>query len=256
MPKKEELNLFGKKKKALAFVDYEYWFYSYKTRFGITPDPVRWLEDIKNDYEITGIWVFGDFSNPALKEEVGKVRCITNNIIETGNTYHSKKKDMTDFVMLDYLYRAADENRKVRTYLIFTGDGHFQSVVKYLTEKKKKKVVLCGIRDSMSRQLEAVATDLRLYPKEETKFQEYARMIVANMAHVSTKDSIIPTFWGTVEAVSRYNNVPQEPVVDTLKKMLDMGYLIRKERRIKFQKTVMVLTANWELLIRDGYWKP
>lgn len=109
---------------------------------------------------------------------------------EEYNLFGNKKKDMTDFVMLDYIYRAADENRKVRTYLIFTGDGHFQSVVKYLTEKK---VVLCGIRDSMSRPLEAVATDLRLYPKEETKFREYAKMIVSNMAHVSTIDSIIPT---------------------------------------------------------------
>lgn len=256
MSKKEEYNLFGKKKKAVAFVDYEYWFYSYKTRFGLTPDPVKWLEDVKLDYELTDIWVFGDFSNPSLTEEVGKIRCITNNIIETGNTFRNKKKDMTDFVMLDYIYRAADENRKVRTYLIFTGDGHFQSVVKYLTEKKKKKVVLCGIRDSMSRQLEAVATDLRLYPKEETKFREYAKMIVSNMAHVSTIDSIIPTFWGTVEAVARYNSAPQEPIIDTLRKMIDIGYIVRKERRIKFQKTVTVLTANWELLIKDGLWKP
>lgn len=246
--------MFGKKKKAIAFVDYEYWFYSYKTRFGITPNPVKWLEDIKETYDITQVWVFGDFSNPAFKEEVGKIRCVTNNIIETGNTYHNKKKDMTDFVMLDYIYRAADENRRIRTYLIFTGDGHFQSVVKYLVEKKKKKVVLCGIRDSMSRQLQTVASDLMLYPKDEVKFREYAKMIVSNMAYVSDKDSIIPTFWGTVEAVARHNNVPQDVVVDTLKKMLDMGYIVRKERRIKFQKTVMVLTANWEKLIKDGLW--
>ena len=163
---------------------------------------------------------------------------------------------MTDFVMLDYIYRAADENRKVRTYLIFTGDGHFQSVVKYLKEKKKKKVILCGIRDSMSHQLQTVATELLLYPQEETKFIEYAQMIVSNMAHVATKNDIIQTFWGTVQAVSRYYNVPQEPATKTLKKMLDIGYLVRKERKIKFQKTVTVLTANWEMLIKDGLWKP
>ena len=248
--------MFGKKKKALAFVDYEYWFYSYKTRFGITPNPSRWFEDVKSRYDITDLWVFGDFSNPSLIEEAGKIRCITNNIIETGNTYRSKKKDMTDFVMLDYIYRAADENRKVRTYLIFTGDGHFQSVVKYLKEKKKKKVILCGIRDSMSHQLQTVATELLLYPQGETKFIEYAKMIVSNMAHVATNNDIIPTFWGTVQAVSRYYNVPQEPVTKTLKKMLDIGYLVRKERKIKFQKTVTVLTANWEMLIKDGLWKP
>ena len=248
--------LFSKKKKAIAFVDYEYWFYSYRTRFGITPDPSRWLEDIKKSYDVTQLWFFGDFSNPALREEVGKIRCVTNNIIETGNTYHNKKKDMTDFIMLDYIYRAADENRRVRTYLVFTGDGHFQSVVNYLTEKKKKKVVLCGIRDSMSRQLETVASDLILYPKDEVKFRKYAEMIVSNMAYVADKESIIPTFWGTVEAVVRYNNVPKEAVVDTLKKMIDIGYLLRRERKIKFKNTVTVLTANWELLIKDGFWRP
>ena len=248
--------MFGKKKKAIAFIDYEYWFYSYKTRFGITPDPMEWLADVKERFDLKEILVFGDFSNPALKEEVGKLRCITNNIIETGNTFHSKKKDMTDFVMLDYIYRAADENRRIRTYLIFTGDGHFQTVVKYLTEKKKKKVVLCGIRDSMSRQLQTVASELLLYPKEEVQFREYAMMIVKNMAYVADKDTIIPTFWGTVDAVSRYNNVPQEAVVSTLKKMLDMEYIVRRERKIPYSKTVTVLTANWEKLIKDGLWIP
>ena len=81
-------------------------------------------------------------------------------------------------------------------------------------------------------------------------------MIVSNMAHVATKNDIIPTFWGTVQAVSRYYNVPQEPVTKTLKKMLDIGYLVRKERKIKFQKTVTALTANWEMLIKDGLRKP
>ena len=248
--------MFGKKKKAVAFIDYEYWFYSYKTRFGIKPDPVKWFDDVKAHYDISEILVFGDFSNPALSEEMGKIRCITNNIIETGNTYHNKKKDMTDFVMLDYIYRAADENRRVRTYLIFTGDGHFQSVVKYLTEKKKKKVVLCGIRDSMSRQLQTVATELRLYPKEDTKFRECTKMIISNMAYVSDKETIVPTFWGTVEAVSRYNNVPQGAVVDSLKKMLDEGYLVRKERELQCQKKVMVLAPDWDKMVKDGLWKP
>lgn len=248
--------MFDKKKKAIAFIDYEYWFYSYKTRFGIKPDLVKWFEDVKVLYDLTEILVFGDFSNPALSEEVGKIRCITNNIIETGNTYHNKKKDMTDFVMLDYIYRAADENRRVRTYLIFTGDGHFQSVVKYLTEKKKKKVVLCGIRDSMSRQLQTVVTELRLYPKEDTKFRECTKMIISNMAYVSDKETIVPTFWGTVEAVSRYNNVPQGAVVDSLKKMLDEGYLVRKERELQCQKKIMVLAPDWDKMVKDGLWKP
>lgn len=52
----------------------------------IDAGPVKWLEDVKLDYELTVIWVFCDFSNPSLTEEVGKIRCITNKIIETGNS--------------------------------------------------------------------------------------------------------------------------------------------------------------------------
>ena len=61
-------------------------------------------------------------------------------------------------------------------------------------------------------------------------------MIVKNMAYVSIKDTIILIFLETVEAVSKYNNVPMDDVVDTLRKMLNMEYLIQKEQKSDFQK--------------------
>lgn len=84
--------------------------------------------------------------------------------------------------------------------------------------------------------MQAVASDLLLYPKEDAQFREYALMIVKNMAYVSIKDTIILIFLETVEAVSKYNNVPMDDVVDTLRKMLNMEYLIQKEQKSDFQK--------------------
>lgn len=245
--------MFKRKQKAIAFIDYEYWYYSYKTRFDAVPDPAEWLSEMQSEYDVTDVMVFGDFSNQALTEELGKVRSITNSIIETGNTYHKNKKDMTDFIMLDYIYRAVDENKKVKTYILFTGDGHFQSVVKYLTHKKKK-VVVCGVADSMSRHLQAVASDIRLLPTGDVLYRKCAELIVSNMRYVETKPNIVPTFWGTAETVARKNHIQQEPVIDALKYMLDKGYLVRKERVLDDGKVVMVLSANWDALTKAGLW--
>ena len=223
-----------KKQKALAFIDYEYWYYSCKTRFNTVPDPAEWLIEMQNEYDIAEIMVFGDFSNQSLSNELVKVRSITNSIIETGNTYH--------------------KNKKAKTYILFTGDGHFQSVVKYLAQKKKKNVVICGIADSMSRQLHAVASKVMLYPSEKVMFKKYAGMIARNMQYVEKKPNIIPTFWGTVDAVVRKNHVQQEPITEALKQMLDKGYIVRQERVLDDGKTVMILAANWEALTKAGIW--
>jgi len=249
------MTLFNRKKqKAIAFIDYEYWYYSCKTRFNTVPDPAEWLIEMQNEYDVTEVMVFGDFSNQSLSDELVKVRSITNSIIETGNTYHKNKKDMTDFIMLDYVYQAVDENKKAKTYILFTGDGHFQSVVKYIAQKKKKNVVICGIADSMSRQLHAVASKVMLYPSEKVMFKKYAGMIARNMQYVEKKPNIIPTFWGTVDAVVRKNHVLQEPITEALKQMLDKGYIVRQERVLDDGKTVMILAANWEALTKAGLW--
>lgn len=164
------LNLFrskGSRKRAMVFVDYESWFYSYKTLYGMRPDPKAFRTSLEAEYEIEDIMVFGDFSSPWMAEELGKLRNITNTIIETGNTFNRRKKDMTDFIMLDYIYQYADESSKAGTYIIFTGDGHFQSVTKYLVHKKRKNVVVYGVRDTISRQLRDAASEVRELPTHE-----------------------------------------------------------------------------------------
>lgn len=135
---------------------------------------------------------------------------------------------MTDFVMLDYIYQNVTSRNDVGTYIIFTGDGHFQSVVKYLVQKRHKKVVVYGVTDTFSKRLQGVASDIRLLPDEEELNNSYMRMIVSNLAHVETKANIIPTFWGTIEAVSKRNNVPDDRVKATLLRMMANGYVFQK----------------------------
>lgn len=46
------------KAKAIAFVDYEHWYYSYKNLFGMRPDVASWQKEISEEYEFDEIQKF------------------------------------------------------------------------------------------------------------------------------------------------------------------------------------------------------
>lgn len=248
-------SIFKKNSKAMVFVDYEYWFYSYRNQFHIWPDPKRFHEMLASEFDIADIMIFGDFSSPIISPELGKLRNITNTIIETGNTYQRHKKDMTDFVMLDYIYRCEDDHKSIGTYIIFSGDGHFQSVVKHLVQHKKKKVIVYGIKETVSKQLQAVASEVRLLPADEEIRRQLYRQIAANMAYVQDAPTIIPSFNGTVDAVVNRNYVDRNAVRIALSEMLEQGYLYQRERTMPINRTIKVMMADWDKLDADGIWK-
>ncbi len=243
--------LFGRKKKAIVFVDYEYWFYSYKNMFSIRPEPVRLINTLKKEFDIADVMVFADFSVPVMSSELRKLRSVTNTIIETGNTLMRRKKDMTDFVMLDYIYRNADSKKSEDTYIIFSGDGHFQSVVRHLTERKKKNVIVYGIKDTVSRQLQDVASEVRFLPTEEDLKVLTYRLVATNMAEVEEKPNIIPTFKTTVSAVTAKNGEDADKVRSAVEEMLDKGYLFKGEKIIR-GRHVKTVNADWDKMISDG----
>lgn len=43
--------------KAIAFVDYEHWYYSYQNLFGMRPDVESWRKELADEYEIEDIYV-------------------------------------------------------------------------------------------------------------------------------------------------------------------------------------------------------
>ena len=93
--------LFGRKKtdgkpKAIAFVDYEHWYISLDKLFGnMRPDIKAWRDALSEKYEMEEMIFFADFSNPALRQEIPRIREVSNYIIETQNTSTSFKKDFT-----------------------------------------------------------------------------------------------------------------------------------------------------------------
>lgn len=243
--------IFASRKKTIVFVDYEYWFYSYKTKYGTKPDIEEWRDKLNEDYNIDEIMVFGDFTSSEIRPELLRLREITSTIIETGNTFQHHKKDLTDFVMLDYIYQCAETRRDIGRYILFTGDGHFQSVVRYLKQKKKREVIVYGIRETFSRQLRDAATYAVEVPDSDM-FSPYYRMIIRNFAYVSGKNDIIPTFNGTVDTVTGQNGVPRERVRAALISMMNEGYIYHREFEVEKGKTIKVLSADWEKLAACG----
>ncbi len=62
------LNIFrslARSKRAMVFVDYEYWFYSYKNKYNLRPDTAAWRAELEKQFDIEDIMIFADFSSPA-----------------------------------------------------------------------------------------------------------------------------------------------------------------------------------------------
>lgn len=243
------------KPEAVVFVDYEHWYYSYQQMFRMKPDIVYWYNTLKEQYTVASIYFFGDFSREGISQEVCRIREVTNMIIETQNNGTYLKKDMTDFIMLDCIYQQAIED-SCETFILVTGDGHFQSVVRFLTDKFNKEVVVYGVRDSFSRQLRLAASRFVEMPAAGWEMRTYFSYIIENFNYIAEhpKNKIIPTFWSVIKAVARFHELSEEVVRAAVEKMLDEGYLTQEERRINFNDTAKVLVPNWEKLIQDRLW--
>ena len=136
-----------KRKKALAFVDFEHWYISLEKLHRQKPNVRAWREELEKDYIVDDIYVFGDFSNPSLRAEIEKIRHVTNLIIETKNASGFYKKDFTDFIMLDNIYQSAINRSDIEAFIIFSGDGHFSSVVSFLANRCRKEVGVYAFDD-------------------------------------------------------------------------------------------------------------
>ena len=130
------------------------------------PDIRSWYKGLSEQYELSDLYFFGDFSNPLLRQEIPRIREFTTGIIETQNASSYHKKDFTDFIMLDHIYQRSFQN-DVDVFILFTGDGHFSSVVSYLVNKRRKAVEVFGITGAISASLKNTATKTTALPDKE-----------------------------------------------------------------------------------------
>ena len=246
-----------KKKRAMVYVDFEHWYISLEKLFGEKPDVKAFRKELAEKYDIIDMAFFGDFSNPSLRGEIHNIRMITNTIIETQNASPSFEKDFTDFILLDHIYQSAlgTGADRIDAYVIFTGDGHFSSVVSFLVNKCHKEVGIYAVKNAVSSQLMSCADYTRLVPDEKhNESSVYERMVLKNLKALYDKNrgkKVYPTFYATIEATSKYNKVRKEKIEEALRELIRKGYVFQSKETLKNRDVVKVLHVNWKAVARD-----
>lgn len=239
-------------------MDFEYMQISHKNRFGIEPPLLDWYGSLCEAYEVSELYVFADFSNPAMKNNLPVLRQITDNIIETQNTASRHKKDFTDFFLLDKIYQKAFEKNKASTYILFTGDGHFGAVSRFLMRHCKKEVVIYGVEGNISGQLYTQVSRVVEYPDRGTLKRLYipiladtAEQVLRGNAQVREgKQQPLPAI---AKAAEQQKKLSREIAEEALADMMEKGYLCYREQWVSALKRTRVLTCDREKLRADGY---
>ena len=255
----QEESMFGKKRslpRAIAFVDFEHWYISLERLYSVKPDVKAWADELRSKYDIEEIAIFADFSNPGLRGELEKIRNVTNMVIDTKNQSEHYKKDFTDFIMLDYIYQRAMTKKDIDTFIIFTGDGHFTSVVRFIINQCRRKVGIYGVTGATSSQLKASASWCCELPSDSEIYKTYYKFIVDNFNYLTVHREFIKN--GSpekiTERVSRQNKIDRRSVKSALEQMIRDGYVYKTTVPDEKGKKVQILKPNWDLLRRDGLW--
>lgn len=104
---------------AIAFVDYEYWLFSYLNLFGFEPDIQTWHKNLQEHYRNLKIYIFADFSKLQMRKEAESINRIADNVVDI--CANGTQKPVKDFLMLDSIFRLSTMQGAPDTIILFTG---------------------------------------------------------------------------------------------------------------------------------------
>lgn len=246
------------KPKAAVFVDYEHWYYGYHNKVQMKPNVEEWLEELKQEFEIDKLFIFGDFSEPRIEAELEKLKQLTEHVVHTASTKEGVDKDFTDVIILDAIYRSMAEKNEDDVYVLFTGDAHFKKVAEYIKEKGKK-VIIYGVKFAFSNALKSVATSYVEMPRQEQERSHYNELILSSLDHLRKKNARKrPSYWKTIENVSSYNHVPKKRVQTALDGLISQKYIeivATKQTGKSKAHSQKLMEVDWERLQAEGIWE-
>ncbi len=234
-------------------MDYEHWYISLDRNYHTRPDLAAFTDEIKKQYHVVSYTFFGDFSNPSLQNEMHTIRAYTNDIVETKNGGGYFKKDFTDFIMLDKIYQTAYSDKDIDTYIIFTGDSHFTSVVLFLKNVCRKNVVVYGVKNAFSGQLATAASKSRVIEPDE--LAGLCRAIIENIYALeqASKDAY-PTFMKTIDAVAAKTGTDKTEVKRAMEQLLEKNCISQYVKKFG-DKEVRLLKVDYKLCEKLGYFR-
>ena len=248
----------GKKPTALLFVDYEHWYISMTKLHKKKPNLMAWRESILERYDIKDLYVFADYSHPNLQVEIPRIREVTNMVIETKNNTSRYEKDYTDFIILDHIYQHAVSDKDVDCFIIFTGDGHFSSVVNFIRQKCGKEVGVFAVRFAASSILKSAASWFVELPEEERKpdpDMPYMDLVLAYLKdREKKKEYPAMTLPEICRYVAKYAEVEEDKLKQAANKLITLGYAKRAEKITPDSRLVSIIEPDWDKMKKDDFW--
>lgn len=241
----------NKRNYTAVFVDYEHWFYSMKHDYHTKPEVTEWMAEIGKDYDVKHWLAFADFNYEEIGREMQILQTAGFQVINSCHNFTYHKKGQTEFALLNQLYQYAINYPEVKTYILFTGNGDFESAVRFLREKMDKTVIVWAVRNAFSDRLRGAANETREFPSQSRMDIMYP-LIVENLTYVKSHPHIVPTFRGTVQAISQKYGIPAKLIHTTLSEMISKGLVIQKEQTSPDGRTARIISGNWKELSKEG----
>lgn len=234
----------------IVFVDYESWIFGLKNKYDQEPDIDSWFKGVKSKGNINSIYFFADLSQEIIKKDIIKIRRVSNNIIDCSNP--RTKKDYTDFIILDRIYQTFFYNQDIQQFILFSGDGHFSSVVTFLKNYRDKTVGIYAVKGSLNENLRLCAS----WYEEIGPADEDIKVtdLLLSSIHWAESSGIKPTFLKTVENTAHKHNVNEAIVKKNLMELISRGYISQPIETLDNGSQIKTLKTDWDKLREDSLW--
>ena len=240
----------AEKPSTVVFIDYEYLYISFKKIYKVSPVLSGIMDEIKQCGKIQSVKVFGDFTKSEISQERNRIRTITSDIIDCGNETMETKKDFTDFIMLDHIYRETIQNTSVQQFILFTGDGHFASAATFLRTFMDKIVGVYGITRTFSQQLNECATWSKFIEVIDDDISVYTMNLIKNFKSAQSRN-VICTFRKTIDYVQRNYGGEADKYEYALGQLIDDGYVTSEVCSAFAEGTFKMLVPQWSKIETD-----
>ena len=158
--------------------------------------------------------------------------------------------------MLDHIYQKALTSKHIDVFILFTGDGHFSSVVNFLRTKCRKEVIVYGPGDATSSQLKKCADKFVSVPTKEDVERHRKKQIIAHIAQLleeKTNPRIL--FSTTANTISAKYGIDAESARLLMHALIAEGALRARKQYFNNGKFAKILSLDTQKCQSLGYLK-